>query len=200
MSNAHGAVSPSAWVRRFVPLIRPRGRVLDLAAGHGRHVTLLRDCGFAVVAADRDTAALAAFAGDPACMIHTLDLEDGAPWALGGAYDGIVVANYLHRPLFPALPAALAPGGVLIYETFAVGNERFGRPSNPEFLLRPGELLAVFGSALTVVAFEEGVVERPKPAVIQRIAAAKGTQPIPLPPAADATPQRVAAPTVGGRE
>jgi SAM-dependent methyltransferase len=174
-------------VRRFVPLIRPHGRVLDLAAGNGRHTTLLRDCGFAVVAADRDTAALAAFTSDPACTIHTLDLEDGAPWALGGGYDGIVVANYLHRPLYPALTAALASGGILIYETFATGNERFGRPRNPEFLLRPGELLAVFGSALAVVAFEEGVVQRPKPAVIQRIVAARATQPLALPPAADAS-------------
>lgn len=187
MSTIHAAAPPSPWVRRFIPLIHPDGRALDLAAGNGRHVTLLRDCGFAVVAADRDTAGLAAFADDPSCTIRTLDLEDGAPWALGGGYDGIVVANYLHRPLFPALIAALAPGGILIYETFAVGNERFGRPSNPEFLLRPGELLAVFGSALNVVAFEQGVVERPRPAVIQRIAAAKGRQPLALPPAVDAS-------------
>jgi len=185
MNHVHATAPRSPWVRRFVPLIRPRGRVLDLAAGNGRHTSLLRDCGFAVVAADRDAAGLAAFAGDPLCTVHMLDLEDGAPWALGEGYDGIVVANYLHRPLFPALVAALAPGGILIYETFAIGNERFGRPSNPEFLLRPGELLTVFGSALSVVAFEQGVVERPKPAVIQRIAAAKATQPLALPPAAD---------------
>jgi SAM-dependent methyltransferase len=112
-----------------------------------------------------------------------LDLEAGAPWALGGGYDGIVVTNYLHRPLFPVLSRALAPGGVLVYETFARGNERFGRPSNPEFLLRPGELIAVFGETLTVVAFEQGVVERPKPAVVQRIAAvnADPTDLLPLP-------------------
>ncbi len=156
---------PSAWVRRFVPLIRPRGRVLDLAAGSGRHAALLRESGHAVVAADRDTAALAVlFADDPGCAIRTLDLEDGAGWALGRGYDGIVIANSLHRPLFPALIAALAPGGILIYETFAAGNERFGRPSNPEFQLRPG------------------VVDRPRPAVVQRIAAAQDGQPLPLPP------------------
>jgi len=181
------ATTPSPWVCRFASLIRPHGRVLDLAAGNGRHTALLRDRGFSVVAADRDTAALGAFAGDPACAIHTIDLEDGGPWALGGSYDGIVVANYLHRPLFPSLIDALALGGILIYETFAVGNERFGRPSNPKFLLRPGELLAVFGSALSVVAFEQGVVEVPKPAVIQRIAAAKTAQPLALPSAADAS-------------
>ncbi len=174
---------PSAWVRRFVPLIRPRGRVLDLAAGSGRHTALLRENGHAVVAADRDTAALAVlFTDDPGCAIRTLDLEDGAGWTLGQGYDGIVIANYLHRPLFPALIAALAPGGILIYETFAAGNERFGRPSNPEFLLRPGELLAAFGAALAVIAFEQGVVDRPRPAVVQRIAAAQDGQPLPLPP------------------
>ncbi|HEX3500571.1 MAG TPA: methyltransferase domain-containing protein [Stellaceae bacterium] len=167
------------------PLIRPRGRVLDLAAGGGRHTALLREHRYQVTAVDRDISALAAaFADDPGCAIRTLDLEDGAACALGQDYDGIVVANYLHRPLFPALIAALAPGGILLYETFAAGNERFGRPSNPELLLRPGELLAAFGTALTVIAFEQGVVDQPRPAVVQRIAAAKGSSPLPLPPAA----------------
>src|SRR5467141_3416936 len=165
---------PSAWVRRFVPLIRPRGRVLDLAAGSGRHTALLRESGHAVVAADRDTAALAVlFADDPSCAIRTLDLENGASWALGQGYDGIVVANYLHRPLLPALIAALAPGGILIYETFAAGNERFGRPSNPEFLLAPFELAACFAPLLHVLAFEDGVVQRPAPARVQRLCAVR---------------------------
>jgi SAM-dependent methyltransferase len=168
--------APSPWVRRFAPLIRPGGKVLDVAAGGGRHSALLRELGCRVIAADRDVSGLAALAGDPDCpdpdfRIVALDLEDGTPWALGGDYDGIVVTNYLHRPLFPALAAALAPGGVLIYETFAAGNERFGKPSNPDFLLRPGELLEVFGKSLTVLAFEQGIVERPKPAVVQRITA-----------------------------
>lgn len=183
MIHQHGTAPPSAWVRRFIPLIRPHGRVLDLAAGSGRHTLLLRERGLAVIAVDRDTAALAAFADDSACTIGTLDLEDDAPWALGQDYDGIVVTNYLHRPLFPALIAALAPSGILICETFAAGNERFGKPSNPEFLLRPGELLDAFGTALAVVAFEQGIVESPKPAVIQRIAAAKTAAPLVLPPA-----------------
>ena len=169
-----GAV-PSAWVRRFLPLIRPGGRVLDLAAGSGRHVRLLREAGYQVVAADRDTAALeSGFAGDSACTIRRIDLEDGGPWRLGDGYDGILVTNYLWRPVLPHLASALAPQGVLIYETFMLGNERFGRPSNPDFLLRPGELLAAFCDRLAVIAFEQGAVVAPRPAVIQRIAAVKG--------------------------
>ena len=162
----------SAWVRRFVPLIRPGGGVLDLAAGAGRHTRLLVDMGFRVTAVDRDIAALQGLVGDR-CDIRAVDLESGAPWPLGAGYDGIVVTNYLHRPLFAPIAAALAPGGVVIYETFAVGNERFGRPKNPGFLLRPGELLRAF-AALTCVAFEQGEVNLPRPAIIQRIAAVAG--------------------------
>jgi SAM-dependent methyltransferase len=171
---AHDA-PPSAWVRRFLPLIRPGGLVLDLAAGTGRHTRLLRGEGFAVVAVDRDVAALgAAFAADPGCRIIACDLEDGGPWPLGAGYDGIVVTNYLHRPLLLDIAAALAPGGVLIYETFMLGNERFGKPSNPDFLLRPGELLDAYAGRLAVVAFEQGIVESPRPAAIERIAAVNG--------------------------
>jgi SAM-dependent methyltransferase len=168
--------TPSAWVRRFAPLIRQGGRVLDLAAGAGRHTILLIDMGFRVTAIDRDIAGLRALAGDK-CEIYAIDLETCPPEnALpppGGGYDGIVVTNYLHRPLFAPIAAALAPGGVLIYETFAIGNERFGRPRNPDFLLRRGELLEAF-AGLTIVAFEEGEVARPRPAVIQRLAAVSG--------------------------
>lgn len=164
--------APSDWVRRFVPLIRPGGRVLDLAAGAGRHTGLLLEGGFTVTAADRDIDALRPLAGTN-CDVRAVDLEIGGPWLLGGGYDGIVATNYLHRPLFASISAALAAGGVLIYETFAAGNERFGRPRNPEFLLRPGELLEAF-ALLTVVTFEQGEVSRPRPAVIQRIAAING--------------------------
>lgn len=146
--------------------------MLDLAAGAGRHVRLLLDRGFAVRAVDRDVAALRALAG-PGCKVVELDLETGAPWPLGGGYDGIVVTSYLHRPLFPAIADALAPNGILLYETFARGNERLGRPSNPDFLLEPGELLRAF-SMLTLIAFEQGEVSAPHPSVIQRIAATKG--------------------------
>ena len=162
----------SAWVRRFVPLIRRGGLVLDLAAGSGRHTRLLLESGFAVCAIDRDISALLPLAG-AGCKVRQIDLETGAPWPLGSGYDGIVVTNYLHRPLLPAIAQALAAGGVLIYETFARGNERFGRPHNPDFLLRPGELLDAF-AMLTVIAFEQGEVSVPRSAVIQRIAAVAG--------------------------
>jgi SAM-dependent methyltransferase len=167
--------TPSAWVRRFIPLIRPGGRVLDLAAGAGRHTRLLVDMGFRVTAIDRDIAALRSLAGGR-CDVRELDLETGAPeGVLGslGRFDGIVAANYLHRPLLAPIAAALAPNGVLIYETFAAGNERFGRPRSPDFLLRRGELIEAF-AGLTIVAFEEGEVSLPRPAFIQRIAALAG--------------------------
>lgn len=163
---------PSAWVRRFLPLICPGGRVLDVAAGAGRHTRLLIAMGFAVTAVDRDVAQLQPLAGGR-CEVRALELEKGEPWPLGGGYDGIVVTNYLHRPLLAPIGAALAPGGVVIYETFAFGNERFGRPRNPDFLLRSGELLDAF-AALTVVAFEQGEVSHPRPAAVQRITAING--------------------------
>jgi SAM-dependent methyltransferase len=162
----------SAWVRRFVPLIRRGGRVLDLAAGSGRHTKLLLESGFAVCAVDRDISALSPL-GAIGCETRQADLETGGPWPLGTGYDGIVVTNYLHRPLLPAIAQALAAGGVLIYETFARDNERFGRPHNPDFLLRSGELLDAF-AMLTVIAFEQGEVSAPRPAVIQRIAVVAG--------------------------
>ncbi len=168
LANPELAASP--WVARFVPLIPKGGRVLDLAAGRGRHTRLLLDAGRRVHAVDRDVTALLPLAG-PDCEVIQIDLETGAPWPLGGGYDGIVVANYLYRPLLPDIVAALAPGGVLIYETFMLGNERFGRPRNLEFLLRPGELLEVC-AGLAVVAFEQGEIARP--AMIQRIVAANG--------------------------
>ncbi|HXZ01971.1 MAG TPA: methyltransferase domain-containing protein [Stellaceae bacterium] len=169
------ATSPSAWIRRFLPLIPPGGRVLDLAAGGGRHVKLLRQSDYQVVAVDRDVTRLRAeFAGDPLCEVIEQDLEDGGPWRLGQGYHGIVVANYLWRPLLPALASALAPQGVLLYETFMLGNERLGKPANPDFLLLPGELLAAFLGRLGIIAFEQGTVSTPRPAVIQRIAAVKG--------------------------
>jgi SAM-dependent methyltransferase len=175
-NNEHrGIAAPSPWVARFVPLIRRGGRVLDLAAGNGRHARHLAALGYTVTAVDRDISGLHDFGGEAVA----LDLEDGRPWALGGDWDGIVVANYLHRPLLPSIAASLATDGMVIYETFAAGNERFGKPSNPDFLLRPGELLAAF-SQLHIIAFEEGEVRDPRPAVVQRIAATRGAlRPIP---------------------
>lgn len=123
------------------------------------------------MAVDRDPAALAALAGVPGVTTREADLE-GAAWPFpAGGFDAVVVTNYLHRPLFGPIVDTLAPGGVLLYETFMRGNERFGKPANPDFLLRPGELLEAVGAPLAVVAFEQGVIERPRPAVIQRLCA-----------------------------
>lgn len=159
-------------MRRFATLAPIGGRILDLAAGAGRHTRMLLDMGLQVEAVDRDIAALLPLAG-PRCEVRAIDLETGDAWPLDGGYDAIVVTNYLYRPLLPAIVAALAPAGVLMYETFMLGNERFGRPRNPEFLLRPGELLDVC-TGLTVMAFEQGRVSAPRPAMVQRIAAVNG--------------------------
>ena len=170
----HEQLAPSAWVCRFAPLIAVGGAVLDLACGQGRHARHLAGLGYCVEAVDRDSASLAALAGIARVRTRCADLE-GAPWPYAaGRFDGIVVTNYLHRSLMPDLLAALRPQGVLIYETFALGNEKLGRPSKPEFLLRPQELLQWVQGHLQVLAFEQGRVELPKPAVIQRICAIKG--------------------------
>lgn len=172
MPNLQPTTPPSPWVVQFSARIDPAGRVLDLAAGSGRHTHFLRGLGHPVVALDRDVTALAAMAG-AGVEILAADLEDGSPWPLGDqCFAGIVVTNYLHRPLLPHLVSALAPGGLLIYETFAAGNERFGRPSNPAFLLAPGELLRLAQeSGLTVLGYFSGEVSQPKPAMVQRLAA-----------------------------
>jgi SAM-dependent methyltransferase len=165
-------IPPSPWVQRFAPLIPLHGRVLDVAAGSGRHARLLAAIGYRVDAVDRDVQALEALNEVPEITTCVADLEGGTwPYA-AGAFDGVVVTHYLHRALFASLLDALKPGGFLIYETFMVGNELLGRPSNPNFLLQPYELLDRVRPRLTVVAFEQGRVEQPKPAVVQRICAA----------------------------
>ena len=164
----HSIETPSEWVRRWAHLVE-RGPVLDVACGAGRHAILFAERGFEVFAVDREAQELPG-------KIHFVkaDLEDGSPWPFPGKkFAAIVVANYLHRPLFPVLAQSLEEGGVLLYETFMTGNERFGRPSNPDFLLRAGELLEAF-TGLTVVAFEQGIVERPKKAALQRLCAVRG--------------------------
>jgi SAM-dependent methyltransferase len=175
--------APSAWVCRFAPLVRAGGSVLDYACGGGRHARWLAEHGLRVVAADRDAAALRALDAVAGVERVEADLE-GAPWPFAGrSFDAVVVTNYLHRPRLPMLLDAIAAGGVLIYETFMRGNERFGRPSNPDFLLAPGELLERVGSAFSVVAFEQGEVAHPRPAVVQRICAIRGAAVVgPLPP------------------
>ena len=160
----HDIVAPSSWVVRWAPLIT-RGTVLDVACGEGRHSKWFLDRGIGVVAVDRVPQSI------PGARFVQADLESSETWPFSTQrFAGIVVTNYLHRPLFPHLIASLAPDGVLIYETFMSGNERYGKPSNPEFLLRPGELLDAF-RAMRVVAFEQGRTVAPKPAVIQRLCA-----------------------------
>jgi SAM-dependent methyltransferase len=166
------AVAPSAWVERFARLIPAGGTVLDVACGGGRHSRLALGLGLRVVAVDRDLSGVADLGDAPGFAAVAADLEDGSPWPLPGRrFAGVIVANYLHRPLLPQLVASVAPEGLLIYETFARGNERFGRPSNPDFLLAPGELPEAVRGRLRVVAYEHGIVDRPKPAVVQRLCA-----------------------------
>lgn len=164
---------PSPWIARFAPLVAPGGTVLDLAAGGGRHVRLLRERGLHVVALDRNIEPLAPFREVGGVELVAADLEDGSPWPLAGrTFDGIVVCNYLHRPLFETLLASLAPGGVLIYETFARGNEVYSKPRNPDHLLRAGELLEVVRGRLQVVAYEHGREDGGElPGVKQRLCA-----------------------------
>jgi len=170
-----GALEPSRWVKRWSHLVAQGGTVLDVAAGSGRHSRWFAARGHRVTALDRDAAALATMAGVAGVETITADLEDGGPWPLpaDARFSAVVVTNYLHRPLFPKLSAALAPGGVLIYETFAAGNETVGKPSNPAFLLAPGELLDAVRPGLRVVAFQDGFLATPRAAYIQRICAVR---------------------------
>jgi len=153
----------------------PAGRaVLDLACGGGRHSVVFLATGHPVTAVDRDISGVAHLTERPGFNARQVDLETGAPWPLGrSSFGGVVVTNYLHRPLLPDIVAAVEPSGALIYETFAVGNEAFGKPTNPDFLLRPGELLEAVRGHLEVIAYEHLTVEQPKPAKIQRLAAVR---------------------------
>lgn len=165
----------SAWVRRFASLIPAGGEVLDLACGDGRHSRLLAKLGYRVEAVDRNPLAVASLAGLAGVTPREADLESG-PWPYGGrSFAGIVVTNYLFRPRLGDLFATLADPGVLIYETFMVGNGVYGRPSNPDFLLRPQEAIGwARQRGWRVLAFEEGHVECPVPAAVQRLCAARG--------------------------
>lgn len=161
----------SPWVEAHAGLVPAGEAVLDVAAGGGRHARFFAARGHKVVAVDKD---ISAIGGHSAIEAIRADLEDGSPWPLAGrVFGGVVVTNYLHRPLFPDLLAALKPGGALIYETFARGNEAYGKPDNPDFLLEPNELIARVLNACMVVAFEDNYVHTPKPAIVQRIVAIK---------------------------
>jgi SAM-dependent methyltransferase len=165
----HETLAPSPWVVRWSHLVPPGGRVLDVACGHGRHLRWFAQRGHAVTGVDRSAEALAASAG--LGELVTADIENG-PWPFAGrTFDAVVVTNYLWRPLLPAIVECVAPGGVLIYETFAAGNETVGKPSRPDFLLRPGELLDVCRD-LRVVAYEDGFLDAPE-RFVQRVAAVR---------------------------
>ncbi|MGO1120010.1 class I SAM-dependent methyltransferase [Rhodovibrionaceae bacterium A322] len=164
--------APSSWVTRFLPRNGTGKRALDLACGSGRHTALLLKLGYQVTAVDRDLSKLGGLAAHPSLTPLETDLEQGGPFPLADqTFDLLMVTNYLHRPLFPDLVAAVAPGGVFLYETFARGNEQFGRPSNPDFLLKPGELLTAVTGQLEVIAYENLEIREPKPARVQRITA-----------------------------
>jgi SAM-dependent methyltransferase len=172
LSTGHQTQVPSEWVARFGAQVTPGGSILDVACGAGRHANWFAARGHPVDAVDRDLC--------PELLPHVLfqqaDIESGKwPYA-GRRFTAVVVTNYLHRPLMETLIDAVAPGGWLIYETFAAGNEAFGRPSRPEFLLQPGELLDLVRGRLRVVSYEDCVVEIPKPAMVQRIAARRTDQ------------------------
>ncbi len=160
---------PSEWIKRWAHLVPPRGHVLDVACGSGRHLRWFHARGHAVTGVDRSAEAIAPLA--PLGELVHADIEQG-PWPFAGrGFDAVVVTHYLWRPLLPALAASVAPGGVLLYETFARGNGTVGRPSRPEFLLEPGELLAAF-PGLRVIAYEDGFLPSPEQ-FVQRLAAVR---------------------------
>lgn len=192
----HGSEPVSSWVARWSHLVKPQGSVLDVACGRGRHAKWFYERNHAVALVDRAQDAIDSIAiPDHRCEKVVADIENG-PWPFAGRqFDAVVVTNYLWRPLIPSLLANLALGGVLIYETFTAGNETVGKPSRPDFLLRPGELLA-FCSELRIVAFEDGFEAGPAgelPRFVQRIAAVRQAQASSDPTAASASgsgPQR----------
>ena len=174
--SAHGSEPPSAWVQRWSHLVAARGVVLDVACGQGRHARWFYERNHLVVLVDRAQAAIESIAVPAhACEAVVADIENG-PWPFAGRqFAAVVVTNYLWRPLLPTLLDSLAPGGVLIYETFTQGNETVGKPSRPDFLLRTGELLELC-KGLRVVAFEDGFQEAGPgrlPRFIQRIVAVR---------------------------
>jgi SAM-dependent methyltransferase len=167
LSTHTTASPPSPWVVRWASQLSAGSTVLDVACGSGRHVRWLAERGLQVTGVDRDAAALAGLSSLAEVLVA--DIEAG-PWPLPGRqFDAVVVTNYLWRPLLPTLVEAVAPGGLLIYETFGAGNARFGRPSRPDFLLQPGELLQAT-QGLRVLGYEDGYLE-PPPRLVQRICA-----------------------------
>jgi SAM-dependent methyltransferase len=165
----HGTEAASAWMERWAHLVPGQGRVLDVACGRGRHMRFFAGRGHPVTGVDRDAQAIASVRDVGEAIVA--DIENG-PWPFAGrVFDAVVVTNYLWRPILPAVLDCIAPGGVLLYETFAMGNETVGKPSRPDFLLRPGELLRTCQS-LRVVAYQDGFLAEPE-RFVQRIAAVR---------------------------
>lgn len=174
----HGSLAPSSWVQRWSALLRDGASVLDVACGSGRHLRWFAERGCRVTGVDRDAAAVGPLRSLGEIVVA--DIEDG-PWPFAGRrFDAVVVTNYLWRPLLPAILACVAPGGVLIYETFAAGNETVGKPSRPDFLLRPGELLTV-ADGLRVIGYEDGFLSEPE-RFVQRLAAVREAATSPVAP------------------
>jgi SAM-dependent methyltransferase len=174
----HGTGAPSPWLLRWAHLMQPRSTALDLACGSGRHVRWLAAAGLSVTAVDRDAEAVAPLSDNAEVIVA--DIESG-PWPLGERqFDLVLVTNYLWRPLWPRVLGAVRPAGLLVYETFARGNETVGRPSRPDFLLEPGELLAVCRD-WRVLGYEDGYLDAP-PRFVQRIVAQRPGAAATLPP------------------
>ena len=179
-SLPHTSGTPSAWVQAWAHLVQPGGKVLDIACGHGRHSRFFAQRGHPVTALDRDQAALAnlsdlaaSITSATAVQTRCADIENGPYPLVGQTFNAVVVTNYLWRPLFPLICGNVADGGVLIYETFAAGNETVGKPSRPDFLLQPGELLQVCAQGgLRVVAYEDGFLDAPA-RFVQRVVAVR---------------------------
>jgi SAM-dependent methyltransferase len=173
----HDTQAPSPWVERWSHLVPAGGQVLDVACGQGRHMRWFSGRGHPVVGVDRAPEAIAAIGDLGEALLA--DIENG-PWPFAGrSFGGVVVANYLWRPLLATIVDSVAPGGALIYETFAAGNETVGKPSRPDFLLQPGELLRAC-EGLRIVAYEDGFLDAPE-RFVQRIAAVRGTGESPPP-------------------
>lgn len=168
----HGPSNPSPWVKRFIPGIKDGGSILDVACGGGRHLRLALEHGYSVTGIDKDLSQLDDIAGRKDVGLIEADLETGRDFPLKAMrYDGVIVTNYLWRPILGDIAGCVAEDGVLIYETFALGHERHGKPSNPDFLLKNNELLEAVSPRLVVVAYEHGLRQGTHPKIVQRIAA-----------------------------
>ncbi|MBI06025.1 MAG: SAM-dependent methyltransferase [Rhodospirillaceae bacterium] len=168
-NHRHGR--PSPWITRFASKIASGSKVLDLACGNGRHSRYLLRLGHTVTACDINISALTDIKDEARLEIIACDLEN-SPWPFGDRhFAAIIITNYLHRPLFPDVVATLAPAGLLLYETFAAGNEAFGRPRNPKYLLKRGELISGILDNLTIIAYEDVTIDTPHPACVQRVCA-----------------------------